>query len=145
MTPGIQNARDLVWQMPRVTGTARTFRRQSLLFQDVSGNEQRAAVRSNKASPTEDPTMVQAANLLTFHARLPSEAPEFGIYRGHGRALEFIHILLHNTTAPASFAQFTLDAQWGGMVIRRPVYIDNVPFIRTDFTLAKPTPHTRGT
>jgi hypothetical protein len=74
----------------------------------------------------------------------PVKLQSLAYTEGMHRALEFIHILLCNTTAPVSIAQFALDAQWGGIVIRRPVYIDNVPFIRTDFTLAKPTPHTRG-
>jgi hypothetical protein len=89
--------------------------------------------------------MVQAANLLTFDARLPSEAPEFGIYRAHGLCGGVYSHAPAQHDRTCELCTIALDAQWGGIGIRLPVYIDNVPFIRTDFILAKPTPRTRGT
>ena len=70
---------------------------------------------SSKAAPTENPTMVQAANLLTFLGR-----EDQGLeYTGRGLCAGVIHnyAAKHHRTKWAFIV--ALEAQWSGIVIRR--------------------------
>jgi len=71
---------------------------------------------SSKAAPTADPTMVQAANLLTFLGR---EDQGLEYTQGVDCALEVIHnyAAKHHRTKWAFIV--ALEAQWSGIVIRR--------------------------